>query len=477
MTIAEILAAATTAYAELKKSAYEKKVSYADAANQLDPLKHLIFDAVKRPRREIDKPTGEKDADGDAITKKVTVDVNRLPVGFQRLILTRAVGFIYGNAIKLSANPVSTQDQELFALVEDCITNNKLNYFRQKRARTLFAECEVATLWYLVDNPTAKGDEPKLSLKCKLLSESLGDKVYPHLDEYGDWDACTHEYKVKVDGKDITFIDVYTNDTFYYYTLSSGTLVPREKPSETNAAGKIPIVLSKIEVPVWYPVQPLIERYESRFSNTADTNDYNGDPLLLIRGDTPEWFEKGETGKAVQTGTDGGAAYVTYDSMSDSVTFEMKTLKELIYTLTQTPDISFEAMKAIGGDVSGVALKLMFMDAHLAAQDRWEVLGEMEQRELNIIKTMIGKAQVSKLANSVQTLSIEPIMTPYSPVNRKEDVTILTIANGGKAIISQQKSIEESGFGYDTVEEMTQLAVEAKADAELASGSIMGGMQ
>lgn len=52
---------------------------------------------------------------------------------------------------------------------------------------------------------------------------------------------------------------------------------------------------------------------------------------------------------------------------------EIDTLLRMIYTITQTPDISFDTVKGIGA-VSGVALKLLFMDAHLKVQDKTKCL-------------------------------------------------------------------------------------------------------
>ncbi len=69
----------------------------------------------------------------------------------------------------------------------------------------------------------------------------------------------------------------------------------------------------------------------------------------------------------------------------ESVKLEIETLLRMIYTITQTPDIAFDSVKGIGA-VSGVALKLLFMDAHLKVQDKCEVFDDYLQRRLSVIQ-------------------------------------------------------------------------------------------
>lgn len=475
-TLIKDIISGSDAYKQLTSQKYAKPVSADDVAKALDPLKHSIFDTAKRPWKVIDKPTGRKDDNNEPITEETKVDVNRIPVGFENLILGRAVAFLYGNNINLKYYGKSDTDKALFDLVEAAISDNKMQFKRKERARKVLSECEAAMLWYFVDNPAATGDEPKKQLKCRLLCESNGDTMYPHYDEYGDMDAFSREYVVEVDGKKVTYFDVYTAETTYLYRKDGDALVERETP-KANGWSKIPVIYYRWPKPIWYEVKALIDRYEERLSNTADTNDYNGDPLLLLRGESPTWFDKGERGKVVTTDSEGDGKYVTHDVMSESVEYELKTLKELIFMLTQTPDISFESMKSLGSDIAGIALKLMFMDAHMAAENRWEVFGEMEQRELNLLKAMIGKVQVAKYANNVNTLRIEPVMTPYLPRNEKEIIDNLIKANGGKPIIAQESSVDESPYGYDAKEQMDKMSKEAEDEAKRASSAIMGNME
>lgn len=453
----------------------EKVVSVKDVQKQLDPLQHNVFNEGARPRKQVEKPTGQKDDEGNDKTETTSVDVNRLPASFQSLILGRAVAFLYGNKIEIKVTPQDDKQKQMVSSIESALTDNKMDFKRKERARLAMSECEAATIWYVVDNPNA-GKEPKRKVKCMLLSESKGDTLYPHFDMFGSMDAFSREYIVTVDGKKTTCFDVYTDNFIYHFIKGDSGLVESNiiTPAvEKNEFGKIPVIYTRLAKPIWYDVQRLIERFEERFSNTADTNDYNGDPMLLLKGDTPQWFDKGERGKVVTTDKDGDGKYVTYDAMNGSVEFEMKTLKELIYTLTHTPDISFENMKSLGSDISGIALKLMFMDAHLAAENRWEIFGESEQRELNLLKTVIGNVVDVTLKDAI-SLPIEPVMTPYLPRNEKEVIDNLIKANGGLPIIAQEESINESPYGYDGAEQIKKLDLQAEKEAQRVSQSISG---
>jgi SPP1 family phage portal protein len=141
------------------------------------------------------------------------------------------------------------------------------------------------------------------------------------------------------------------------------------------------------------------------------------------------------------------------------VKLEIETLLELIYTNTQTPNISFSQMKGLG-NLSGVALKLMFMDAHMKVENKIEILGEMFQRRLNLLKAMCGKVADSSLEEAVKTLTVEPVFTPYLPRNEKEELETLNIGAGGKAVMSQKTAVKNNPYVQDSEAEMEQIKEE-----------------
>jgi hypothetical protein len=129
------------------------------------------------------------------------------------------------------------------------------------------------------------------------------------------------------------------------------------------------------------------------------------------------------------------------------VKLEIDTLLRMIYTLTQTPDISFESVKGIGA-VSGIALKLLFMDAHLKVADHQEVFDEYLQRRINVVKAFIGKFS-TQLAESAENLQVEPVITPYMIRDEAAEIKIWQDANGGNPVMSQKASFSKAALTAD----------------------------
>jgi len=198
-------------------------------------------------------------------------------------------------------------------------------------------------------------------------------------------------------------------------------------------------------------------------SNFADTNDYHASPKIIVKGQVSGFAKKGESGAILELdGDDADAKYLEWSHAPESVRLEIKTLLEMIYTITQTPDISFESVKGIGS-ISGVALKLLFMDAHLKVQDKKEILDEYLQRRVNVIKAYIGKFNTT-LENDCEELDIEPEITPYTLTSEIDEINYWITANGGKPIVSQKQSVKSAGLSQDTDADFEQIQEESNRD-------------
>lgn len=205
---------------------------------------------------------------------------------------------------------------------------------------------------------------------------------------------------------------------------------------------------------------------ETLLSNFADTNDYFGSPMIAVTGKVLGLAEKGEQGKVLQIEKEGNAEYLSWDHAPESVKLEIETLLELIYTCTQTPNISFSQMKGLG-NLSGVALKLMFMDAHMKVENKIELFGEMFQRRLNLIKAICSKAVDTSLEAEAKLLNIEPVFKPYMPRNDKEEMDTLTTATGGKAVLSRKTAITNNLFVSDPDMELEEILKEEAKESQL----------
>jgi SPP1 family phage portal protein len=115
-------------------------------------------------------------------------------------------------------------------------------------------------------------------------------------------------------------------------------------------------------------------------------------------------------------------------------------------------------MNAIG-NVSGIALKLMFMDAKLKTLKHQETFGEGVQRRVNLIKK--GMALINTAVESAQSLQITPQFEFYLPSNEQELINMLVTSTGGKAIISQKTAVGINPFVTNAATEMEVLNDEA----------------
>jgi SPP1 family phage portal protein len=457
MTIEEILKLKPEdAYKELSTKV-ALRVEADTILKQIDPYQHKVFDQTLRPKKTVKKPAG-KDSQGKVKYEDRAEEVTRIAVPVQKLIVERAIGFTLGNPVTIQSDNEEGAETDLLNMIEKVWTDNKLQYFDRKLARALFSETEVAELWYFTkDEDYWEKQGVVLRPKVKILKASDGNKLIPKFDSYGDLIAFSREYSTEIEGKKVTVLDVYTKDKLMTYHKSGDGIVIAK--NEANPIGKIPVVYYQQPYPDWYFVQPIIERLETLLSNFGDTNDYFGSPMVFVQGQVTGFASKGEQGKVLQGEKGAEAKYLSWDSAPEAVKLEIETLLELIYTNTQTPNISFSQMKGLG-NLSGVALKLMFMDAHMKVENKIEILGEMFQRRLNLLKAMCGKVADSSLEEAVKTLTVEPVFTPYLPRNEKEELETLNIGAGGKAVMSQKTAVKNNPYVQDSEAEMEQIKEE-----------------
>lgn len=487
MNITQILALEdlTQLTANLKMRPTDMPVSnFETLKSQYDVTAHKVFDQTYRPKKTVRKNSGEKDSKGADIITTSSVEVARIAFPFQETIVKRAASFLFGSDVGLDIDTGTDAGLEkVSTMLKKILTSNKSGNLNKQVARALFSETEVAEYWYPVKDDGYWGDisSSKFKLRCKLFSPFLGDALYPHFDDFGDMDAFSRGYylnETSENGNDlkIEYLDCFTRketirfqyrngqwNRINFITTDPQTGVQTKVASAPNMAGRIPIVYYYQKNSEWYGVQSLIDRFEDTISNFADTNDYFGRPVLTIDGDISSLPDKGETGKVIQLEKDTKAAYLTWDQAPEAIKLELNVLESGIYSNSQTPNISFEQVKGISA-VSGIALKLLFMDAHLKAIDKVEIFGTALQRRFNIIKGFIGSMD-SGLKAKAEQLEVAPIITPYMPSNEQELLTMLVGATAGKAIMSQKTAVKLAGQVDDTEAEFKQI----KDEEETAS--------
>jgi len=419
----------------------KKTVDHRENLEQYEPGDHRVHDPTKRRPKTIKTDRGTE-----------IQDVSRLSLPFQKIIVDRAAAFLVGEGVTLGANPDGDTQEKMIAMLERTWHDNKLDYKTRHMARAWMSETEVAELWWFDEKPgtwdgvdLATGGEVRM--RMQVLAHSLGDHIYPYFDEYGDMVAFGHGYRVNK--KD--HFDVYTAERILKYTYQAGWI---QEEDRDNKLGKIPVVYYKKDQPEWADVQPLIERYETMISNFADANDYFASPMVKIKGEVKGFAEKGEQGKILAMEPDADASYLTWDQAPEAIRLEKETLQELIFSMTQTPDISFKQMQGIG-QLSGVALKMMFLDAKLKTLKHQEQFGEGIQRRINILKK--GMSLVSTVVEGAVNMVVEPQFHFYLPDNQKEFIDTLLAATGNRAVMSRKSAVALNPLVTDAEKEMEDI--------------------
>ncbi|MBR8725521.1 phage portal protein [Bacteroides pyogenes] len=468
---------ANDAVSELKSHRYIEQPDTEAANKALNPKDHDINNEVLRPNKRVkvtDDTQGESaqkviSADGEQ-TNYRTEKVARIALAIQRLIINRAVSFCFGNPPLYNATPTNDQQAVIVKALQRILYDVKSNSLNRKIGRSIFGFKECAEYWYTVDKPNTKyGFKSKHKLRCALFSPAYGDTLYPYFDKTGDMVAFSRSFSRKDSkGNAVDYFETFTDTEHWLWVNGANGYECAPGYPKPVAIGKIPIVFGHQEKFETEDVDTLIDRLETLLSNFADTNDYHASPKIFVTGQINGWSKKGESGSVIE-GEDGATMqYVSWQSAPEAVKLEIETLLKMIYTITQTPDISFDSVKGLGA-ISGVALKLLFMDAHLKVQDKREIFDDYLQRRINVILAYIGKMNAS-LESECEQIEIEPEIVPYMITSDIDDLNYWLTANGNRPVISQEESVERAGISKNVERTMQKLNEQSQADNSFMIG-------
>lgn len=438
--------------------------SFAETEAEYDVYKHAVFDRLKRKRKQVKVKTDKFDADGNPVYKIKYVEVCRVAVPIQKLLVERTAGFLLGKPVEYHLEgEVAQAQQNLYDSVQKVFKQNKMRYFDKKLARAVFREREAAELWYFV--PDEDGKPTSGEMRVQLLSPSRGDMLLPHFDDYGRMDGFGRCYRTRdLLGQYIQHFDVYTRLFVYRFeTQPDGVqMFAKDMAPVPHGFDRMPIVYYRQEKTEWDEVQPACDRVDTLLSNWGDTNDYFGSPSYFFKGKLKGFAEKGEQGKVYQgEGDHTDMKVLSWDSSPESIKGELAELFNIIFSYTQTPDISFDTMKEISNNTSGVAIKLMFTDPFMKADDKQELFGECFERRFNIVKG--GCAQRDGVGESiVESTLIEPKFTPYLPKNEREEIEIINLSTNGKPTMSQEEAVRKNPKVDNPEETLQQLKKEER---------------
>lgn len=372
--------------------------AYNKAMAQYNPKTHDVMSVVKRPNKEIYEPILDTNGDeviddnGEVQYQKKSVEVNRVAIPMQKLIVSLRKYFMNLRGSQITCEDDSSLLLEAVRLVRH---KNKYSFKIEDIATRTMSELQSAEFWFIPPGT----DE----IKMRVLSPEKGDLMMPIFDEYGDMKFFVRAYEITdIETQDtLQLTDIFTDKVNYTFN-ENGELVRQW----TNEWGKIPIIYYSQTLPEWEDVQVIIERFETLVSNFGDTNEYNGAPVMVAKGNITGFASKQERGKVLEVEADADVKYLTWDSAPESIKLELETLHNLMHAFSHTPDISMEALKGQG--LSGVAFDRVFIDAKLTAGDKLSGnFGESMQRSVNLVSDMC-KTLDRSLKDDYLLLEVEP---------------------------------------------------------------------
>lgn len=420
--------------------------------NEWDVNKHrVIVDKNFLPDKEI------KDAQGNIAKVK---NVNRIAIPYQKTIVNRAVSFGFANDVQISDNAGdNAQLKEIVKAVKRILFENKEISFNRKIARELYRSKETAEIWYFEKTDREHenyGFKTPYKIKCMQLSAWKNDSLYPIFNEYEDLKAFARGYSMTINGKMTSVVDIYTDtETRRFAKGNEGWTEMNIEKSGAEAINKIPIIFAQQEQAEWEDVRTNIERLELLLSKHAEINDYHASPKTFVKGELKTMPVAGEPNPILKGGENTDVKILSWQHAPESVKLEIEILIENIHKFTQTADISFNSIKSLS-QVSGVMLKMLFMDAHLKVMEKSEIWDEYFTRRYNLIKTMLG-ALNPNWSDLVRQLEMSPVINPFMIDDEKAMVEMLTTANGNKPIMSHKKSVEMFGMVSDVEQELLMI--------------------
>ena len=466
---------------------HEVYQKYADVKH------HDVFNPQHRPDKRVKNEY--EDEEGNKITGDKLVKVNRIGYPLQKHIVNLSSVFTAGGGVTLS--PVKgfaegSQEEMLYNQLLDTWRSNKLDFKNVKIAEITMSQTECAEVWYT--DPETK------QLKCRLYQPKDGYKLIPIMDGKDDMIAYaityTHIDRNSTSGSGTKeHMLVWTSENQYSFIKDASTRDrwAIDKDPEGNDLqtvklpyGKIPVMHFHVHKVEWADVDSMISRLETQTSNFSDNNDYNSSPILFAKGQILNQAEKGDAGKLIEGDEKTELQYVGWQHAPEAVKQEHEILKENIYTLSQTPNLSPEILKGLG-DISGPAFDRMMMNAHLKAlkyQVDW--FGETIQRRVNFLIAAIPKVypaiakgtkidvvakfelfQIKDTYRLAQTLALATGNKPY--VTQEQAAALMGLSDDPKATIEQVRKETDASAAPNAVDFNTIQQAGAKGQPAIAT--------
>lgn len=405
----------------------------------------------------------------DKIVKEKKVVAVRIPIPMQNKIVSTATAFEVGAPITINPSEENNLSEEILRLWK----NNRINSVLPKLIRLQKSELQCALLFTIKDiKPNTVfnkllGTNKKKDINVKVLENKNG-VMSPYFDSFGSMSAFVWEFSTKnTEGKEVKNAWIYTETTIYKCSTAGGKMGFVEK--QVHGFGKIPVVYFSQDKQEWFNAEAMIDRLEVSLSKLGASNDYSGHPLLKLFGNVQGAPDKDEDGKAficdIQIDEESGkeirsdVEFLTNDNAPESVKLELDSLLKFIYSLTSTPDISFDNIKGLG-NVTGVALKIMFLDAMIKAQMNNEELNRPSiERIINVFIAGNVTTTNTKYKSNSENTFFDIHFNSIIPDDLSTTVETLSKAVDS-GITSKKTAVETLGLTDSNADELNQLETE-----------------
>lgn len=427
-----------------------------------------------RDRTSRDTQVGKTQVDKTLKNKKVIAV--RIPINFAKKIVRTGTAFEIGKPVTL----IPSTSGKLSELIKLLWKTNRIDSVLNKAVSQKKSETQSAIQFYIKDVTDGSlfmriisWSKDKLGIASQAkeikvaLLENKNGVMSPYFDETGDMKAFVWQFKSKdSQDKDINNTHVWDETNRYVFDDSKGKMVLVD--SLPHGFDRIPIVYMEQDQPEWFEVQEMIDRIETSMSKLGGSNDYSGHPMLKIFGTVKNAPDKDEDGKAwiIPVSHDdegneikGDVEFLTNPNASDSNKLELDKLESFIYSISSTPNLSFDNVKGIGS-VSGIALKLMFLDAMIKASGNEPDNRTAIERILNIFISGIVNVTNTGLKTDSKSLYYDVLFNSILPDDLKEAVATMSTAKTA-GIVSAKTAVEYLGINGNVEEELALIASDA----------------
>lgn len=437
--------------------------------SELHDILKASVDDVSNYKKEYDNGREIRDNQVGNRETKVTssgeLEVNKIPVPFQRKVVQTASSFLFGAPVSLSLDLKSTASDQ-FNILRDHWKDLRLDMHLLQACEKAKSETVSAILLRVIkDGKQGEEEAQDLKLKASMLSSKNGT-LYPGFNEYNDLVVFGYEFTgTDEEGNDVTYLDMYFDENVVRVFIDGTDY--KEVSNLPHFFKRIPVVVFQQDEPEWEWVKALIDRYEMNLNKFADTNDYFASPFFKAKGDVNFELERDNTGQIFKLNvfeTDHGNIIssdldvVSWDSAPEAVKAELEIIKGLIYDMTDTPDLSFDNVKGLG-NISGVALELMFLAPMIKAKFTEGIYRTGVSRLINILRA----GMVHAMSEAQESFFLERIDVAFNSILPKNIVEIVSMLSEGtmsKPIMSQETALKRNPLVDNVAEEIVRLRKE-----------------